>query len=173
VEIVSYLSIVESFMRTTMLIGMAAILCVADGSGGAGEKKDLPDFIEKPAPEHKILEKLAGVWEASVKLFMEPGKEPNLSKGTMTRKMIMDGRFLKEDYLGEYEGGKFTGLGLYGRLDRAALYLVVLPVWIAILLWSKAWLGRFAMGPAEWLWRTLATGRSQQMRRIDVATKSQ
>jgi len=66
-----------------------------------------------------------------------------------------------------------TGLGLYGRLDRAALYLVVLPVWIAILLWSKAWLGRFAMGPAEWLWRTLATGRSQQMRRIDVATKSQ
>src|SRR4051794_38628170 len=102
-------------MRTSMLIGgLIAIMCVAHGSGRAGEKKDLPDFIEKPAPEHKILEKMGGVWDASVKLYTEPGKEPNMSKGTMTRKMIMDGRFLKEDYVGEFDGGKFTGLGILG-----------------------------------------------------------
>jgi uncharacterized protein len=63
-----------------------------------------------------------------------------------------------------------TGFGLYGSLGRAQLYLVVPPVWAAMLLWSPWWLGRFAYGPAEWAWRSLARGKIQQLRRIDVET---
>lgn len=57
------------------------------------------------------------------------------------------------------------GLGWFGRLERWQLYPVVAAVWIAMLLWSAPWLGRFAYGPCEWLWRSMARGRWQALRR--------
>lgn len=57
------------------------------------------------------------------------------------------------------------GLGLYGELSRAALYIVVLGVWALMLLWSKPWLDRFRYGPLEWLWRTLARRELQPIRK--------
>lgn len=60
------------------------------------------------------------------------------------------------------------GLGLFGRLDRAEIYAVPPLVWLLMLLWSKPWLDRFRYGPLEWLWRSLARGRVQPMRRRPV-----
>jgi uncharacterized protein len=57
------------------------------------------------------------------------------------------------------------GLGLFGSVDRAPLYLFVIAAWAIMLLWSKPWLDRFAYGPVEWLWRSLARGKMQVMRR--------
>lgn len=57
------------------------------------------------------------------------------------------------------------GLGLFGRVDRAPLYLFVIAAWAVMLLWSKPWLDRFRYGPLEWLWRSLARGRVQPMRK--------
>jgi len=57
------------------------------------------------------------------------------------------------------------GLGLFGRLDRAELYLFVPPAWVAMLLWSKSWLDRFHYGPLEWLWRSLSRGARQPTQR--------
>ncbi|HEX8624485.1 MAG TPA: DUF418 domain-containing protein [Allosphingosinicella sp.] len=58
------------------------------------------------------------------------------------------------------------GAGLFGTLGRAQLWLVVLAMWALMLLWSKLWLDRFLYGPLEWLWRSLARGAVQPMRRI-------
>jgi uncharacterized protein len=60
----------------------------------------------------------------------------------------------------------FYGLGQFGRVGRAELWLVVLPVWAMMMLWSKPWLERFLYGPFEWLWRSLARGESQPMRKV-------
>ena len=57
------------------------------------------------------------------------------------------------------------GLGWFGLLERWQLYPVVLAVWALMLLWSKSWLDRFAYGPCEWLWRSIARGRWQPMQR--------
>lgn len=57
------------------------------------------------------------------------------------------------------------GGGWFGTLGRAQTWLVVLAVWGLILLWSKPWLDRFRYGPLEWLWRSLARGELQPMRR--------
>jgi uncharacterized protein len=57
------------------------------------------------------------------------------------------------------------GAGLFGSLGRAQLWLVVLAMWALMLLWSKPWLDRFQYGPMEWLWRSLARGSMQPMRR--------
>jgi uncharacterized protein len=57
------------------------------------------------------------------------------------------------------------GFGLYGNLGRAGLWLVILPMWAAMLLWSKPWLDRFRYGPFEWVWRSLARWSLQPMKR--------
>jgi uncharacterized protein len=54
------------------------------------------------------------------------------------------------------------GLGLFGRLDRAGLYLVCIAMWTAMLLWSQPWLARHPYGPLEWAWRSLARGERQK-----------
>jgi len=57
------------------------------------------------------------------------------------------------------------GFGLFGTLARAELYGVVALIWAVMLLASKPWLDRFAYGPFEWLWRSLARGAPQTFRR--------
>lgn len=56
------------------------------------------------------------------------------------------------------------GLGLFGQIGRAELYLFVVGMWVAMLIWSKPWLTRFRYGPLEWLWRSLARLELQPMR---------
>lgn len=61
------------------------------------------------------------------------------------------------------------GLDLFGRVDRAPLYLFVVGAGAIMLLWSKPWLDRFHYGPLEWLWRSLARGAAQPMRKTGGA----
>lgn len=61
------------------------------------------------------------------------------------------------------------GLGLFGSVGRAALYLFCFGMWAAMLLWSKPWLDRFHYGPFEWLWRSLSRAKLQPMRRRALA----
>ncbi|WP_295497735.1 DUF418 domain-containing protein [Sphingorhabdus sp. EL138] len=57
------------------------------------------------------------------------------------------------------------GFGLFGNVGRAGLWLFVLGAWAVMLLWSKQCLMTFHYGPLEWLWRSLARGKIQAMRR--------
>ncbi|WP_231733796.1 MULTISPECIES: DUF418 domain-containing protein [unclassified Sphingomonas] len=99
-------------------------------------------------------------WASLIVLLMRPG-------GFLTDRLAAAGRMAFTNYLGTslicttiFYG---YGLGWFGALSRAEVYLVVLGVWTLILLWSKPWLERFAYGPLEWLWRSLARGRPQAM----------
>ncbi|MXO74685.1 DUF418 domain-containing protein [Altererythrobacter aerius] len=59
----------------------------------------------------------------------------------------------------------FQALGLFGRLDRMALYGIVMVTCVAMLGWSQPWLARFRYGPLEWLWRSLTYGKRMPMRK--------
>ncbi len=48
------------------------------------------------------------------------------------------------------------GLGLFERLDRAALMGIVLMIWFFELAASSLWLKHFRYGPVEWLQRYIA-----------------
>ena len=61
------------------------------------------------------------------------------------------------------------GLGLFGSVGRAGLYLFCFGMWAAMLLWSEPWLARFHYGPLEWLWRSLSRLSLQPMRRTATA----
>ncbi|MBA2400756.1 MAG: DUF418 domain-containing protein [Bradyrhizobium sp.] len=56
------------------------------------------------------------------------------------------------------------GLGLFGRLGVTSALAIGVAVYIAQVLFSAWWLGRYRYGPIEWLWRTLMYGEAQPMR---------
>jgi uncharacterized protein len=56
------------------------------------------------------------------------------------------------------------GFGLYGRLERWQLYLVLPGVWLIQLIISPIWLRHFRFGPLEWGWRSLTYWKVQPMR---------
>ena len=60
------------------------------------------------------------------------------------------------------------GLGLFGSVDRLGQFGVVMAVWIVQLIVSPLWLRRFRFGPAEWVWRSLAYGVRQPLRRASA-----
>ncbi len=106
-------------------------------------------------------------WACLILLLGRPG-------GALTLRLEAAGRMAFTNYLasslictGFFYG---YGLGWYGHLSRASLYLVVAAVWALILAWSWPWLRRFRYGPFEWLWRSLARGRRQAMRGGALAT---
>jgi len=60
----------------------------------------------KPGPEHEMLKKLEGTWDATTKAG---GME---SKGTMTYKMALGGLWLMSKFEGDFAGTKFEGHGM-------------------------------------------------------------
>ena len=89
--------------------------------------------------------------------------------GRLSTRIVAAGRAAFTNYLGTslvmlmaFSG---AGLGLFGVLSRAQLYLLAPLVWAVMMLWSRPWLARYRFGPLEWLWRSASRGQLQPMRR--------
>jgi hypothetical protein len=91
----------------------------------AGEKKGPPE-PPPPAPEHKLLKDLVGTFNADVTIYVGSDQKME-SKGTMTRQLILDGRFLQESYDGTFAGKPFKGMGLTGYDTNKKKYV---GVWV-------------------------------------------
>ena len=72
------------------------------------------DMTAKPVKEHEVLKKFEGEWDSTMKATMEPGKDPMVSKGKESCKLIMGGLFLVTSLDAEMMGGKFFGHGILG-----------------------------------------------------------
>jgi uncharacterized protein len=92
--------------------------------------------------------------------------------GWLTERIAEVGRTAFSNYLGTSLVAATVfygwGFGLYGSVSRAEAWLLVPPVWAAMLAWSKPWLGHFRYGPFEWAWRSLARWERQPMRLASV-----
>ncbi|TNE49238.1 MAG: DUF418 domain-containing protein, partial [Sphingomonadales bacterium] len=91
------------------------------------------------------------------------------AKGWLGQRVSAAGRMAFSNYLGTSLVMLFVfsgwALGLFGKLNRPELYLVVVLTWIVMLAWSKPWLARFRYGPLEWLWRCLTYWRLFPLKR--------
>lgn len=67
-----------------------------------------------PNENHKALDTLAGNWNHTVKWWMKPDTEPEISTGTGTAEWIMGGRYLQQKVSGMSMGQPFEGLGIIG-----------------------------------------------------------
>jgi hypothetical protein len=80
-----------------------------------------------PGTPHKMLAKMAGTWTTKTKAWMEPDKPPIEGTGTCKQKMLLDGRYLQQEYTGKMMGNPFTGINLIGYNNHTKKYE---SVWI-------------------------------------------
>jgi hypothetical protein len=81
------------------------LVCAA--AAGAQEAPPMP----KPGPEHEILNKDVGTWDATVEMLMPPGPP---SKGTEVNTLGPGGLWLISDFKSEMMGAPFQGHGVSG-----------------------------------------------------------
>lgn len=65
-----------------------------------------------PSEPHKLFATLVGSWTTQTKEWMEPSKPPTESTGTAEMKMLLEGRFLYQEYNGHMMGQPFNGIGI-------------------------------------------------------------
>ncbi|MGF7146486.1 uncharacterized protein FHS96_000095 [Sphingomonas zeicaulis] len=87
----------------------------------------------------------------------------------VARALAPTGRMALTGYLASNAIGAATwygwGLGLMGQWNGMAMNLFALAIFLGLCLFSTFWLRAFRHGPVEWLWRSLAYGAVQPMRR--------
>ncbi len=68
----------------------------------------------KPGPEHELLKRDVGVWDATIELQGPPGTPPTVSKGTETVSLACGGLWQITDFKGDLMGQPFEGHGMTG-----------------------------------------------------------
>jgi hypothetical protein len=68
--------------------------------------------LATPGDPHKQFASLTGSWTTKTKEWMEPDKPPMESAGTCDFKMLLDGRFLQQEFTSEMMGQPFSGVGI-------------------------------------------------------------
>jgi len=76
-----------------------------------------------PGAPHKRLASLTGSWITKTKAWMDPNTPPVESTGTCKQKMLLDGRFLQQEYSGKMMGSTFKGINLIGYDNHTKKYL--------------------------------------------------
>lgn len=92
-----------------------------------------------------------------------------LRSSMIMRALAAAGRMAFSNYIGQTIAANliFTGigLGLYGTLNRAPVFAMMIAIFMLQLAFSVWWLGRYRFGPLEWMWRSLTYWKRQPMRR--------
>ena len=85
--------------------------------GGAADQQAMMEKMTKaatPGPQHGMLKKMAGEWNAKVTSQMDPSQPAQVENSTSTQTMLMDGRYCQEVVSGQMMGQPFSGMGLTG-----------------------------------------------------------
>jgi hypothetical protein len=83
-------------------------------------KMDMQEMMEvfkklgTPGAPHKLLAGMEGSWSTKVKSWPAPTQPPMESTGTCEQRMVLGGRFLRQEFTGAMMGGVFNGIGFTG-----------------------------------------------------------
>ncbi len=123
-------------MRLTFLTVAALCILLSSSVAMAKEKKsdtqmdpqammEVYQKLATPGEPHQQLASLAGSWTTHTKSWMEPGKPPMESAGTAEMKVLLDGRFLHQEFTGEMMGKPFSGIGIDGYDNLRKKYVTM------------------------------------------------
>jgi len=87
------------------------------------EMMEIYKKVATPGTPHRLLASMAGSWNTVGRCWMEPGKPPVESTGRSEQKMILDGRFLQQDFNSDMMGNPFHGLGITGYDNHTGKYM--------------------------------------------------
>jgi len=123
------------YCTSSLLILAGALLCgsarAEDKPASAPPEPSMEEMMKKmeaagtPGAAHKALDPLVGEWDAEVKLWMTPDAPPSITKATAKSRWVMKGRFVQEEFDGEFMGKPFHGMSLTGFDNTKQKYATV------------------------------------------------
>ena len=99
---------------------IASLVLAQDKSAPPKPDPQMQELMKKaeaagtPGAAHQALEPLVGNWTAEVKCWMAPDGPPTVTKATAKATRILNGRFVQEEFNGEFMGRPFHGMSLLG-----------------------------------------------------------
>ena len=79
--------------------------------------------LANPGAPHKLLAEMAGSWSVKSKWWMDPSELPMESTGTSEQRMILEGRFLQQEFSGDMQGNPFAGIGFNGYNNHTGKFV--------------------------------------------------
>jgi hypothetical protein len=103
----------------SLALSLTLTACAQDQPAAAqqpGEEQiqQLMEAYAKPGKPHERLQKLVGEWDVAVKSYEGAPDKPVESKAVARMETMLEGRFLRQTFEGEFGGQKFTGIGITG-----------------------------------------------------------
>ncbi|MCZ6649378.1 MAG: DUF1579 domain-containing protein [Acidobacteria bacterium] len=107
------------------LVVTAGLLMAGDEKAAAPTAADEAMMAAMtPGEHHEHLAATAGNWEVALKMWMDPSQtEPVESTGTAKFYPVMGGRYMVQEYSGDWMGMEFTGRGTTGYDNLAGKYV--------------------------------------------------
>ncbi len=108
---------VASFVVTTLslMLTVSPVLAKEKKHDKQMDQQAMMELWQKlaqPGEPHKLFAGIAGNYTTHTKEWMEPGKPPVEADGTAESKMLLDGRFLYQEYHGSMMGQPYSGIGI-------------------------------------------------------------
>jgi uncharacterized protein len=160
----AHLPLFRRFFRVGLGLGApAAVLAMTLGAGAGMEAMNLRTGAAASLMFLASFALCFGYLGGFVLLAQSPARRLRLAPVAAAGRMALTNYLLQSVVMTTifYE----YGLGLFGRVPRAAQVALALLVWLGNVALSAWWLRRFRFGPAEWLWRSVTYLRRQPMRR--------
>lgn len=79
--------------------------------------------LATPGEPHKLLASIAGSWTTKTKEWIDPQIPPVESTGTVSSRMMLDGRFLQQEITGSMHGRPHTGIWTVGYDNLLKRYI--------------------------------------------------
>ena len=89
------------------------LVIVALRLDGSAHAQNAPP-IAQPTPQHQLLKKDVGTWDATMKAWFAPSAEPVVSQGTERNELLRGGLWLISRYEGHIADTAFVGCGTFG-----------------------------------------------------------
>ena len=108
-----------NLVGTAIGIGLSVLAaCLAPGTHGESgrQEREEPKGLraDMPGANHRLMEPFVGTFDTEF-IYFPPGAPAVVSKGgTMVNSWVMDGRFLKHEFVGDFGGAPFRGVGYWG-----------------------------------------------------------
>ncbi len=121
-------------MRIKTLVGTCVVAAVIAAPAFAQEgempemtpeqQAEMEAYMKAGAlgPQHELMAKHVGTYDAAIKSWMDPAAPPMESKGVAIRTLHMGGRVMHEEFQGDMMGMPFTGLSRSGYDNVSGKY---------------------------------------------------
>jgi Protein of unknown function (DUF1579) len=112
-----------AYLGSALVVAGRLIVDVALASENADAQKFDPSMQEMmkkaeaastPGTAHQALDPLVGEWNVEVKTWMTPDAPPTVSTGTAKSTWTLKGRFVQQEFSGEFMGQPFHGISFTG-----------------------------------------------------------